>query len=80
MAEYLELINRPAHAAYVAAVAVPVAAGNILPAAIPFSPNYLESSPQYRDSFPHHSEPNGPPFRSGRRGVLYYLILIVEYL
>jgi len=37
MVEYLALIDRPAHLAYVAAVAAAVAGGHAVPAAIPFS-------------------------------------------
>jgi len=37
MAEYLALIDRPAHVAYVAAVAVAVAGNLAMPPAIPYS-------------------------------------------
>jgi hypothetical protein len=37
MVEYLALIDRPAHLAHVAAVAVAIAGGHAIPAAIPFS-------------------------------------------
>jgi hypothetical protein len=54
MAQYLQLIDRPAHLAHVAAVPVAVAAGNALPADIPFSEALAVAHDELQSAFDVH--------------------------
>jgi hypothetical protein len=54
MVQYLQLIDRPAHLAHVAAVAVAVAAGNALPADIPFSEALADAHDELQSTFDVH--------------------------
>ncbi len=54
MVQYLQLIDRPAHLAHVASVAVAVAAGNVLPADIPFSEALADAHDELQSVFDVH--------------------------
>jgi hypothetical protein len=54
MVEYLALIDRPAHLAYVAAVAAAVAGGHAVPAAIPFSEALADAHDELQSAFDVH--------------------------
>jgi len=49
------MIDRPAHLAHVAAVAIALAAGNAAPAAIPFSESLADAHDELQNAFNSHN-------------------------